>query len=579
MVAYVALTWSGEPPAAVATARAALADAGDWKLALDEPGRLLALRGPVTPRVRRLPSGRGLVVGDLYRRSFRGTVGDEIESVTMSKRLSAEATARDLSDNYWGRYVAVIEDLEPYGVSVFRDPCGAVEAMTWTAGGLTLIGSHLPDWLPDAAWPDLAIDWDQVRRWMISPSAVALASGLMGIASVTPGAWRRCGGPERQVWTPAASAHRTARPAAEAAVILPPLVDACVGALAGEAGAILAEVSGGLDSAIVAASLAKTSHGKVRQWLNYRAADGQGDERAFAQDVATLWDFPLTEAIKPPFALDAELLGAAATGFRPGFSALDVLRDRDVADRVAELGVDRVMTGQGGDMVFFQTPTAVVAVDHLRRAGLRGLASPFLLEISRWTRQSVWRTAATALDRRAAWPGERSAADHPWMADAGDLPPGKRSQIAVLAQKLTLNIENLRARHAEILHPLLAQPVVEHCLAISAADLTVGGRDRGLARAAFAERLPASIRERRAKGELTAYYGRMVAASLGFLRPYLLEGRLAGAGLLDQERFEVMLTREQLIWRGDYVAIITAATIEAWVRHWEAVAAGRGSQG
>ncbi|WP_332768902.1 asparagine synthase C-terminal domain-containing protein [Phenylobacterium sp.] len=579
MVAYVALTWNGEPPAAVVAARTALAEAGDWKVALEEAGRLLAVRGPVVPRVRRLPCGRGWVIGDLFRRSFRGGIGDEIESAVMSRRFSAEATARELSDHYWGRYVAIIEDLDPYGLSVFRDPSGAVEAMTWAAGGLTVVGSHLPDWLPDVAWPDLAIDWDQVRRWTISPSAVALASGLIGLASVTPGAWRRCGGPERQVWTPAAAAGRTARPAAEAAASLPPLVDACVGAFAGEAGAILAEVSGGLDSAIVAASLARTSHGKVRQWLNYRAAEGQGDERAFAQDVATLWDFPLTEAIKPPFALDADLLEAAAGGFRPGFSALDLLRDRDVANRVAELGVDRVVTGQGGDMVFFQTPTPVVAVDHLRRAGLRGLASSYLLEVSRWTRQSVWRTMATALDSKAAWPGERTVADHPWMADAGDLPPGKRSQIAVLAQKLTLNIENLRARQAEILHPLLAQPVVEHCLAVSAADLTVGGRDRGLARTAFAERLPASIRERRAKGELTAYYGRMVAASLAFLRPYLLEGRLAGEGLLDRERFAVMLTREQLIWRGDYAAIITAATIEAWVRHWEAVAAGRRSQG
>lgn len=574
MVAYIALTWNGEPPAVVLAARAALADAGDWKLALDEPGRLLVLRGPVMPRVRRLPSGRGWVVGDLFRRSFRGTVGEEIESVTMSQRLSAEATARELSDNYWGRYVAVIEDFEPYGVSVFRDPSGAVEAMTWTAGGLTLIGSHLPDWLPDVAWPDLAIDWQQVVRWMIAPNAVALGSGLTGMASVTPGAWRRCGGGERQVWTPAASARRTVG-SATAAAALPPLVDACVGALAGEAGAILAEVSGGLDSAIVAASLAKTSHGKVRQWLNYRAADGQGDERGFAREVAALWDFPLTEAMKPPFALSADLLEAVATGFRPGFSALDAMRDRDVAARIAELGVDRVVTGQGGDMVFFQTPTPVVAVDHLRRAGLRGLASPYLLEVSRWTRQSVWRTATTALDSQAAWPGERSVADHPWMADAGDLPPGKRSQIAVLAQKLTLNIENLRARQAEILHPLLAQPVVEACLAISAPDLTVGGRDRGLARDAFAERLPASVRERRAKGELTAYYGRMVAASLAFLRPYLLDGRLAGEGLLDRERFEIMLTREQLIWRGDYVAIITAATIEAWVRQWEALAARR----
>lgn len=224
-------------------------------------------------------------------------------------------------------------------------------------------------------------------------------------------------------------------------------------------------------------------------------------------------------------------------------------------------------------MVFFNTPTPVLGVDHLRQIGLwRGLTSPYLPQLAAWTRTSVWRTLAVALNPHAAWPSESTVADHGWMQGAAGLPPGKRCHIALLAQKLTVHIENQRSRWAEVIHPLLAQPMVEHCLAISTPDLTVGGRDRGLARLAFADRLPPAILARREKGEFATYYGRAVAEGLGFLRPYLLEGRLAAQGLLDRARFETLLTPEALIWRGESFPIMAAVTVEAWLRVWTAKA-------
>ena len=111
--------------------------------------------------------------------------------------------------------------------------------------------------------------------------------------------------------------------------------------------------------------------------------------------------------------------------------------------------------------------------------------------------------------------------------------------------------------------------MMEQWLAIPADQLTLGGRDRGLARAVFAGRLPPQIAERRGKGELTGYYGRGVAASLSWSRPYLLDGRLAGEGLIDRPQFEALLTPEHQIWRGDAYLILTALTVEAWVRRWE----------
>lgn len=571
MVAYIAARWSA-PSAVLTLVRQAMASAPGWRTAVDEAGLLLAVRGPVWPSVRRLPARRGWVVGDLHRRSFGPVAEDEADHLMISARCSATEIAEHLCESYWGRYVALIDPGAPRE-AVFRDPSGAADAFTWTVRGLSAAGSHLPAWWPAIASPDLAIDWPVVARWLLDPSACAVTSGLRHLRSVTPGALAMTGCAEVQVWRPADVARREVGSVAAATEALPALLDACVEAATGKANGVAAEISGGLDSAILASSLAQTCGERMRLWLNYHGADGSGDERAYARDVAGLWSLPLSELLKAPYVYDADLVEGAADGLRPGFHALDAAADVDLAARLKAAGCDRMVSGQGGDMVLFNLPTGVVVADHLRRAGLAGLASPYVLQVARWTRQSVWRTLAQALAPGAAWPGEVAARGHPWLAGAADLPPGKRAHIVMLAQKLTTHIENRRGRQAEVLTPFLFQPIVEHCLAIPVPDLTAGGRERALARRAFAERLPASVLNRRDKGEFSAFYSRVVADSLGFLRPYLLQGDLAAQGLLDRERFDAMMTLESLIWRGDSPAIMSAVTVEAWVRCWSRRAA------
>ena len=558
MVAYLAALDVGRGPDRLASLREAAKRAEGWRLAVDQPRTLIMVRGDAP--VRTLQAGRGWVIGDLYREGR--PVGAEPPSVRISQALPGVEVARDLCAHFWGRYVALIREADGR-VLILRDPSGAVEAIRWRVGPVAMAGSELPDWLPAVYSPDLSIDWNAVARWLVSPGAAAVQSGLAGLTSVTPGALQGEG--EVQIWRP----DDFARQPAPDIGALPELLDRCVAALASGSRAIQAEISGGLDSAILAASLAKVAGPKVSEWINYHAADGQGDERVFARQVAALWQLPLFETVKPPFELTLKRLEESAAGLRPGFTALDGQRDLDGAVRAWALGVDRVFTGQGGDMVFFQTPTPVLAADHLRARGIAALTSPYLQEVGRWTRRSVWSLATTAVDRRSAWSGEASVAGHPWMHGAGDLPPAKRAHIAQLAQKLAINIDNRRSRVAEVVHPLICQPMMERWLAIPADQLTLGGRDRGLARAVFGDRLPAAIRDRRGKGELTGYYGRGVAASLAWARSYLLDGRLAAEGLIDRARFEQVLTPEHQIWRGDAYVVLTALTVEAWVRRWE----------
>lgn len=573
MAGFLAVRWRGEARPAVEVARSALEGVADWRVVVDAPGLLLAIRGPNWPRVRCLPAGRGWVIGDLHRADFGPVSDDEADHLMISLASPAELIARRLSEVYWGRYVALIDPGKD-GEAVFRDPSGALDAFTWSVAGLSLAGSHWPDWLPAALKPPLVFDWPVIGHWLKDGSASAVTSGLRGLVSVTPGTVASTSGEVVQVWRPGDIARRPALPAAEAAEALPPLLDACVAAAAADGEVLAAEISGGLDSAILASSLAKLAPDRVRLWMNYHAAEGSGDERAYARDVAGLWDLPLTEVLKSPFAYSAELIEETATGLRPGFHALDAGGDADIAARLAAAGATRMVSGQGGDMALFNLPTGVIFADHLRRAGIPGLGSPYLAQVARWTRQSVWKVLADSLSPRAAWRGEALARDHPWMAGTRGLAPGKRAHIVMLAQKLSTHIENRRGRQAEVLTPFLSQPVLEHCLAIPVPDLTEGGRDRALARRAFADRLPVSVRERRDKGEFSAYYARVVADSLDFLRSYLLDGELVAQGLIERSAMDRRLRLEVLIWQAESAAILAAVTVEAWVRCWRRRGAG-----
>jgi len=121
-----------------------------------------------------------------------------------------------------------------------------------------------------------------------------------------------------------------------------------------------------------------------------------------------------------------------------------------------------------------------------------------------------------------------------------------------------------------VVHPLMAQPVLEAALAIPTWELARGGRDRGLERALFADRVPPEILNRQSKAEMSSFYARTVAANLPFLRGYLLDGCLCDAEVLDRVALERALREDALIQAPDSTAVLSAAAIEAWIRHWQA---------
>lgn len=551
-----------------------------WVVKTDEVAVLARTARPVT--VQWLPGHQSVVIGDIWA---RGT-GPSPDLDVLLAHPSALAQAKALCAGAWGRYVALLRDRT--GPAIFRDPSGGLEALTWRLGGVTVVASDLPADLISVIAPPLSLDWDQIGQYLAQPACLSGPLALRGVRPVAPGELLRHvegGQSPTLLWTPAAFVQTEAEPAYLIQDRLVRLVDASVSAWATGRGPLLAEVSGGLDSAIVATALARNGAAEVVQWLNYYGQGAESDERIFAGALGDLYGLDITCVGKPFRPIDAVGLAGNAHSVRPSLMGLDYLRDEDAAQRCASLGAQAIFTGQGGDAVFAQRLTPLALIDRYRRQGARGLGPTVFRDLADWTGGSVWSVLAQALQARrrldrsggAIGPSFLTQAArrapsqlHPWLCGLEGVAPGKRQQIERLVQSQLVTGDCRRAREVDLIHPLLSQPLVEYSLGVPVDVLTELKRDRSLARKAFASRLPEALVHRRSKGDMTAHYGRWVSASLPFLRSHLLEGRLAAQGIIDRSRLEAMLTPEQLAWGADYVAILWAAVLEAWIANWEA---------
>lgn len=536
----------------------ALAPTG-WRVARTTPDALLLARDR-TP-VRDL--GGVAVVGELFVRGSGQPAAmvlppwpDDGDLATLCARLV---------QTYWGRY-ALIATRQ---VAVLRDPSGAMDCLVWESAWGWAAGSDLPEGLPARAAPrDLAIDWPALAG---GAQVGAGALGLVGIASVTPGAlWTGRDKAQQAIWRPSIFArdphgsYVAAREAVRAAV------DEVLSAELASGAPILAEVSGGLDSGIVSTTLARLGGAGSTAFINLHAADPASDERRFARAIADKAGLRLLEREKPELTLDEDALARLPAGVRPSVNGFDHHYDQGMASEARAMGAERILTGQGGDIVFFQSPSAAVAAELWGRWRRDPRADPAWRQLeaaARWNRRSVWSMLGEAA--REAWrpASNAGAGDHPWLAEP--VAPAKRRQIRSLIRAQLFHGASLRGRAAQLVHPLLHQPLQEAVLATPVIDLARGGQGRGLARDAFADQLPDLVRTRRSKGDLTAYYGRMILRSLPALRGYLLDGRLAAQGVLDAGEAEALLDPDQLIHVGDYPRLFEILALEAFVRHWE----------
>jgi asparagine synthase (glutamine-hydrolysing) len=528
------------------------------------------------PGTRILRAGdRGLIVGNLFRAASFARV---------DTRCGDAIADRDSipTDRYWGDYVALTARPDNRSATIVRSPSGGVHAFRIRAGPLVCVASHIED-LIDAGLATPTIDWAFTAHHLAFSHLHTGTTGLAGVDEILPGecAIERDGRCERStLWSPWTFTTGEGRAAGfdDAAARVREAVLRATAALVPPGETVALELSGGLDSSIVAAALAAAGSRTVA--LNLATPGAEGDERRYARAVSEHMKIPLIETRVEG---DIDLTEVAPhLEARPAMLAMLRLADRAFAERGRDHRVGAFVNGTGGDCVFCSLGTAAPAVDRLRVRGMTAGLAATIGDIAAVHGDNVWTAARMAfrLHRRGPpvpiWRRNRkflnndrlpdAPAPHPWLDEPPGALPGTRAHIhAILASYAHLDGYG-RHKVAPSLFPLLSQPVVEACLSVPTWLWVAGGRDRAVAREAFRGALPRMIVERRTKGGMDAFCARTFERNRARLRPFLLDGQLAAAGLLDRTAIEAYLAqpfanRDQLFY-----ALLPIADTEAWAR-------------
>lgn len=506
-----------------------------------------------------------------------GLLFDRAEGARQQRLPSPLPAPADFTERFWGAYVLLASD--PGGHRVLRDPSGGVTAYHRRAGALDLYASDLAMLATVAAGrfePDFAF----LRQWLVYPYLRTHRTGLEGVTEILPGQVHGAGprGPHASpAWNPwsHASPERAIEDFDVAAAHLREAILLAVPRLAQAASDVVVQLSGGLDSSIVAAALATA--GRPFRALNFVTRAPDGDERIYAHEVARHCGIALAELIEEHASVD--LANVPSLSMRPPPNALLQPLHRALASHLVLTGADCVLDGSGGDNVFCYLGSAAPALDALRRRGLRAglLAVHDLARLYGTTSWAVGRAAWRRHRRPTGWPSDESflapgvathEASHPWLDRSGAMLRGSYEQVQSIVGVRHF-LRDPAPGEIAALHPLLAQPVLEACLRIPSWVWVRGGRDRAVARAAFRGLLPDKILSRRSKGRLASLVLAGYMARRGELESILLEGRLAQASLLDRSAIHAYLRRDGEPQDPGYIRLLAMASAESWLRAFE----------
>lgn len=475
----------------------------------------------------------------------------------------------------WGSWLSFAVP-SPGHLQVARAPLTGLPLYWTRASDGLLLFSHLALALDAGLRPQLDIEF--LRHQLAYQNLRTDRTGIAGVHELLPGTRLSCAGDDVRPhcdWSPwgfAANAHARSSAAREVEHI----VDACMSSWAAGRRAIRVELSGGLDSSIVAASLAAA--GADFSAANVATASPDGDERRYARAVAARLDIELAETLYGAEGCDLLQPPAFASTRPASFAVLDGI---DAALGAATgTGATSLFSGIGGDNIFALTRSVAPVLDAVRARGWGVTARRALADLARVGNVSLWRALRLSLlqwrrGTGAYWPRDDSYAapdalprdpfPHPWDAGAAEVPYGKRVQVQAIRRIMDFLDRPARWYDRDVVTPLLSQPLVELCLSIPSWEWIAGGHDRAVARAAFANRLPAEVVWRRNKGRLETMCAQLFLAQREAIAALLLEGRLAREGLLDRDRIESYFARDGIEGDYDYFRLLEFVDLERWI--------------
>jgi asparagine synthase (glutamine-hydrolysing) len=619
---YFVLTWDARNSQAATNAKVLaerlLESSSAWARAVDEPG-LAAFhsgaggveatsRDQVTSCETRVLTGRRR--GALFGRLFR--LGHELEPRGLNEPLDAMESERicdsggiHLLENYWGRYIAILREGANQGIRVLRDPTGGLPCFMTEYGGVRIIFSDVEACL-SLRMLRFSINWRYVASVVPYSALQIRETGLTEVTELQPGERATINGDIEYslLWAPSeiAARGRITEPALAIAAVRE-TVKTCVHAWASLHRSVLHNLSGGLDSSIVLGCLRGAPNNPRVTCLHFYSSASDEDEREYARLVAHHMGVELIESDMDPSAVRLERMLSIRLAPKPWFYIYDLVHSPIEARILDERGATASFSGGGGDGLFLQARADLAVADYLRHRGFRPGVFGVALDAARINRTSVWPTLRQGLLRHLRRPSNNMLAEfgdprsliprevyerarnddslfHPWIRAAVGSAPGLLWQILSLSVPAPFYDSFGGPTEIERTPVLVSQPLLELCLRIPSYVWITGGRDRAIARKAFADVLPRAVFRRTQKGLIDRYNRRMLDENAPFLREMLLDGMLVKRGLLDRERIASYLAAGSSSASFEYNEVLRQhLCTEIWLRRWTAATTSSGASG
>lgn len=523
-----------------------------------------------------LPSG-GVIIGHAFSRDG----SNPADGVDLPSTSSGRELASHVVEELWGEYLIVHAPTDDAGaITIARDPSGGADCVYSLRDGFITSDISIATRI---GLFSKQIDWDFIRNHLAFPHLKTGRTGLIGLEELLPGCRLDIRGDQvtvEQAWTPwtFVTPQRRHRDRHEAHADVRSAVASTVKCWAEADASILLELSGGLDSSIVAACL-QDAHARV-VCCNLVTPVPGADERRYAVRMANRLHAELHvetlgfEDVQFDFPPPSNAVAPSTWFLQHASNALKEKVGR-------QLGVNSFFSGGGGDTVFCYTRTAAPAADAFRECGtIAGITA--VRDLAELHQCTIWKAGRLALKKLLTPPKPPRKADrsfmagalveeppypHPWFAAPEGALPGDRERIFDLAGTQVFRDGLARSANWHLRMPLLAQPVMEACLKTPSWMWIAGGRNRAVARDAFADVLPAKILHRRSKGTFMNYSGAVYRQNRHRIRDYLLTGQLEGHGLLDTDALLRFFDRDLTPRDNAFMRVFDLCAIENWTRH------------
>lgn len=525
--------------------------------------------------------GDGILVGRLFAQDG-GAVNDSTKFQGLSDPTQIQ---KHILETCWGSYLIIQPDTrDPSAFTITRSPsaAGNLQCVWSIKDGAGFLTSDVSLTIRALLYRK-QINWDFIAHRLRYPGIKTQRTGLTELVELLPGCTLRTSGPKvsvRQAWSPWDFVVRERRyhDLRDAADQIRYAVESAVHAWTGADQSILLELSGGLDSSIVAACL-QNHHARVICCNLVTPVPGV-DERQYARQMARQLGVEL----------HTEHLGFDKARFdftpppdsvAPTMGLLQYVVDQAMEAAAQYYGTTAYYSGGGGDSVFCYLRTAAPSTDAWRAHGI-GAAINAVADLAALHQCTFWKAGRLTLSKLRRSPRSPFQQDptflapasayvepetHPWFAAPMNALPGDRERIFDLAANQLFESQVARRYKRPVRFPLLSQPVMEACLRAPSWMWIAGGRNRAVARRAFADLLPPDVLNRQSKATYISYLGAVYERNKRQIEDFLLSGRLRSQGLLDTGATSTFFSKPLLPRDRTFLRMFDLCMVESWVRH------------